>query len=138
MLLQPRKTKYRKSQKGRLKNKIVSNVSAYKLQFGSIGIKSLSIARLSGQQIETFYRALNKYIKRNGQIKFYIFPQIPISKKPIEVRMGKGKGNVDYWGCKIMPGMLICEITAKDRKMIYQAIQYAIIRLPIKVKLVVL
>lgn len=138
MLLQPRKSKYNKAQKGRKLNKISTNVNFLKLNFGNIGLKSLSYSMCTGKQLDTLYKALNKYIKKSGQIKFNIFPHQPYSKKPSENRMGKGKGSNYFWICKIKPGTVICEIQSNTPLKIIKAIQYAKYRLPFKTKIILL
>lgn len=112
MLLNPRNFKYRKQQKGRSFNKIIGSSSENRipLKFGSVGLKALSSGRVTAKQINSVRQAINKQIKKLGRLKVNVFPHIPITKKPIEVRMGKGKGAVDHWVAVVRPGTIIYEI----------------------------
>ena len=100
-MLQPKKTKFRKQQKGRLRGFATSGA---KVSFGEFGLKATSRGRVTARQIEAARRAMTRYIKRGGKVWIRIFPDVPITKKPIEVRMGKGKGNVEYWVSKYNRG----------------------------------
>lgn len=135
MNLIPRQHKYKKQQKGRFCNKVNQVFELNNLKFGSFGLKSIDFGRLNSKQIESMYQSINKLIKKNGRIILKIFPHIPISKKPIEVRMGKGKGNVDHWVAKIKFGTLLCEIETSFTALALKALRLAQMRLPIKTKI---
>jgi large subunit ribosomal protein L16 len=139
MLLSPRRFKYKKQQKGRSFNKINSNLKDQlsPLKFGSVGLKALSPGRLTAKQIQSVRQCINKRIKKLGRLKVNIFPDTPISKKPIEVRMGKGKGNVDHWVSKIRPGFILYEIETSSISIAIKALKSGQIRLPIKTKIIV-
>jgi large subunit ribosomal protein L16 len=133
MLLSPRKFKYKKSQKGSLPNKILS--CKRELIFGSFGLKSLDFGLLTANQIEAGRRLIMKKIKKKGKLWVRIFPHIPISKKPIEVRMGKGKGGVDHWAFKANPGILLYEIEGLSYKKAFELFRQVSKKLPIKTKI---
>jgi len=107
-MLSPKKYKYKKSQKGSLPNKIVSNNR--KPNFGSYCLKAISHGIFTGRQIEAGRKIIMKKVKRKGKLWVRIFPQIPVTKKPIETRMGKGKGSVDHWVFKVRPGIILYEV----------------------------
>lgn len=109
MLLQPKRTKYRKLKKRYLTNQLVETKNN-KLKFGCFGIKILKATRLTARQIESTRQSINRYLKRNGKLWITIFPHIPITKKPTENRMGKGKGNVEFWSVPIKAGTVIFEL----------------------------
>lgn len=138
MKLQPKKSKFSKSFKGKLTNRINSKNKYNQLNNGSIGLKTLKNCKLTGKQIENLYHTLNKFLKKAGTITINIFPQTPISKKPNEIRMGKGKGAINHWACKILPGTIICEIETNNFKKAFKAITYTKFRLPIKIKTIIL
>src|ERR1700742_2498586 len=117
-MLQPKRTKYRKQFKGRNAGLAQrgSNVS-----FGEFGLKATSRARMTGREIEAARRAMARYVKRGGQIWIRVFPDVPISKKPLEVRMGRGKGNVEYWVAKIQPGKVLYEIEGVSEELAREA-----------------
>ena len=106
-MLQPKKTKYRKQQKG--KNRGLA-LRGSKVSFGEYGLKATSRGRLTARQIESARRAMTRHIKRGGKVWIRVFPDVPITKKPLEVRQGKGKGNVEYWVAKIQPGKVLYEM----------------------------
>ena len=115
-MLQPKRTKFRKMFKG--KNRGLAQ-SGNKVSFGEYGLKATERGRVSARQIEAARRAMTRKVKRNGKIWIRIFPDVPISSKPLEVRMGKGKGNVDYWCSKVQPGTVLYEmegVSEEDRK----------------------
>lgn len=134
-MLFPKKKKFKKQHKG--KNfKVVNQVfELNRLNFGSIGLKSISVGRLTSKQIEAMRQSINKIIKRSGRLIITIFPDTPISKKPIEVRMGKGKGNVSHWVSKIKSGTLLCEVETSSIQLGLKALKLAQYRLPIKTKI---
>ena len=138
MLLNPRNFKYKKQQKGKSFRKIfkVSKVGITALNFGSIGLKALTSGRLTAKQINAVRQVINKQIKKLGRLKVNIFPHTPISKKPIEVRMGKGKGNVDHWIFKVKPGFILYEIETIFIPIAIKALQRGQVRLPIKTKII--
>ena len=140
MLLNPRNFKYKKQQKGKSFNKIF-NPSASRglmpLSFGSIGLKAIASGRLTAKQINSVRQAINKQIKKLGRLKVNIFPHTPISKKPIEVRMGKGKGNIDRWIFKVQPGFILYEIESPFTSIAVKALKRGQIRLPIKTKIII-
>ena len=106
-MLQPKKTKFRKAHKGRVKGVATS---ATTLNFGTFGLKSLQAERITARQIEAARVAMTRYMKRAGRVWVRIFPDIPVSKKPTEVRMGKGKGSPEYYACRVKPGRIIFEV----------------------------
>lgn len=135
MRLLPRSFKYKKKQKGKSFNKIDSAVWFQNIKFNCIKLISCSHGRLSSQQFNSIQFSINKIMKRIGRVRFNIFPHTPITKKPIEVRMGKGKGNVDHWvfNCKV--GFTLCEIQTNFKSKAVLALKAAQIRLPIKTKI---
>ena len=136
MLFTPQKSKYKKYQKGKAYNRINSKIVFNQLHFGSVGLKALYFTHLTSKQILTLYKALKKILKKKGKIKFNIFPHSPISKKPNEIRMGKGKGNINHWVFKVKPGFVLCEIETSTIQLALLAIKYAQIKLPIKTKII--
>lgn len=128
-MLQPKRTKYRKQQKGR--NRGLATV-ANKVSFGEYGLKSLETGRITARQIEAARRAMTRYIKRGGKIWIRIFPDVPITKKPLEIRQGKGKGNVEYWVAKIQPGRMLYEMEGVTEPIAREAFRLAAAKLPIR------
>ena len=135
-MLIPKQKKYKKEQKGKNFKLISPVVSLDRLKFGSIGLVSLSSGRLTSKQIDSMQQTINKIIKKLGVLRLNIFPDTPISKKPIEVRMGKGKGMVDHWVFKVKSGTLLCEVETSTFSVGVKAIESAKIKLPIKTKLI--
>ena len=132
-MLQPTRTKYRKAHKGR----IHGNASRCdKLNYGTFGLKAMQPNRIIAKQIEAARVALTRYMKRQGRVWTRIFPNIPISKKPIEVRMGKGKGSPEYWACRVKPGRIIFEVDGVDEATARVALYKASTKLPIKTKFI--
>lgn len=131
----PLKKKYKKEQKGRSLNKIKSLISLSDFKGGSYVLKSLDFGRLNSKQIESMYQSINKIIKKSGRIILKVFAHTPISKKPIEVRMGKGKGNIDHWVAKIKAGTVLCEVETNMNSLALKALSSAQFRLPIKTKI---
>ncbi len=127
-MLQPNRTKFRKQQKGRNRG-LASRGS--KVSFGEYGLKAMGRGRLTARQIEAARRAMTRYIKRGGKIWIRIFPDKPISKKPLEVRQGKGKGNVEYWVAQIQPGRMLYEMEGVDEELAREAFRLAASKLPI-------
>lgn len=128
-MLQPKRTKFRKMQKGR--NRGLAQ-TGNKVSFGDYGLKSLERGRLTARQIEAGRRAINRHVRRGGKIWIRVFPDKPISKKPLEVRMGKGKGNVEYWVAQIQPGRVLFEMQGVPEDIAREAFKLASAKLPFK------
>jgi len=133
-MLQPKRTKFRKQFKGR--NRGLANVGN-KVSFGEYGLKAADRGRLTARQIEAARRAMTRYIKRGGKIWIRIFPDKPISKKPLEVRQGKGKGNVEYWVAQIQPGRMLYEMEGVTEEIAREAFRLGAAKLPIKTTFVI-
>ena len=133
-MLQPKKTKYRKVQKGRMKG---NSGRGYRLSNGMYGIKSLDSNFLTSRQIEAARIAATRYMKREGSIWIKIFPDKPITKKPLEVRMGKGKGAVEYWAAVVKPGRILFEIGGVPIDVAKEALRLAAQKLPVKTKFII-
>ena len=133
-MLQPKKTKFRKSQKGKMKG---DAQRGHRLAFGSYGIKALEETWMTARQIEAARIAVTRYMKRQGQVWIRVFPDKPITKKPAEVRMGKGKGSVEGWVACVSPGRIIFECDGIDMKTAKEALRLAAQKLPIKTKFVI-
>ena len=131
----PQKKKFKKYQKGKNFNKIVSVKDLDSLKFGFLGLKALKASRLSSKQLSALVKTIKKLIKKSGKLTLAVFPQNPITKKPIEVRMGKGKGNVNYWVANIKVGTVICEIESKYPQIAIKALNIAKIKLPFRTKI---
>jgi large subunit ribosomal protein L16 len=134
-MLTPAKTKYRKSQKGGKKILGVSSVGC-SLKFGSFGLKALEPSKLNSKQIESARKVITRYMKRAGKLWIMIFPHTPVTKKPAEVRMGSGKGNVEYYIAKIKPGRIVFEIDGIDKDSAEMALLKASSKLPFKTKII--
>jgi large subunit ribosomal protein L16 len=132
-MLQPKKTKFRKQQKGR--NRGVAT-SGNKVSFGEYGLKAVTRGRLTARQIEAARRAMTRHVKRGGKIWIRIFPDKPVSKKPVEVRMGKGKGNVEYWVALAQPGRVLYEMAGVPESTAREAFDLAAAKLPIQTSFV--
>ena len=132
-MLQPTRTKYRKAHKGRIHGHARRGES---LNYGSYGLKALEPERVISKQIEAARVALKRFMKRTGKVWLRIFPNIPVSKKPTEVRMGKGKGAPEYWACRVKPGKIIFEVDGVDEATARIALYKASTKLPIKTKFV--
>jgi large subunit ribosomal protein L16 len=132
-MLQPKRTKYRKVQKGRMKG-IAQR--GHTISFGSFGLKSLDTIWMTSRQIEAARVALNRYMKREGQVWIRVFPDKPITKKPAEVRMGKGKGNPEYWAAVVKPGHILFEIDGVPMEVAQEALRLAAQKLPVKTKFI--
>ena len=133
-MLQPKRTKYRKQQKGRIKG-IAHRGSS--ISFGSFGLKSLDSGFITNRQIESARIAMTRYMKREGSLWIKIFPDKPITKKPLEVRMGKGKGAVEYWAAVVKPGRILFEISGVPYDVAKEALRLAAQKLPVKTKFIV-
>ena len=128
-MLQPGKTKFRKQHKGRIHGKVQSGSN---LNFGSYGLKARNPGRISARQIEAARRAITRQMQREGKVWIRIFPDIPVSKKPAEVRMGKGKGNVEYWVCRVHPGRILFEVDGVGEDIAKKALLLGAAKLSIK------
>ncbi|OGV34629.1 MAG: 50S ribosomal protein L16 [Legionellales bacterium RIFCSPHIGHO2_12_FULL_35_11] len=129
-MLMPKRTKYRKQMKGR--NRGLANRGS-KISFGEFGLKATERGRLTARQIEAARRAMTRHIKRGGKIWIRVFPDKPITKKPLEVRQGKGKGSVEYWVAQIQPGKILFEMEGVSRELAIEAFDLAKAKLPFKV-----
>ncbi len=128
-MLQPKRTKYRKQHKGR--NRGLAQRGS-KVSFGEYGLKAVGRCRLTARQIEAARRAMTRHVKRGGKIWIRVFPDKPITKKPLEVRMGKGKGNVEYWVALIQPGRVLYEMEGVSETIAREAFELAAAKLPVK------
>jgi|TARA_B110000977_G_C10666336_1_gene333890 large subunit ribosomal protein L16 len=128
-MLQPKRTKFRKQFKGR--NRGLASTGS-KVSFGEFGLKAIERGMITARQIEAARRAMTRHIKRGGKIWIRVFPDVPVSKKPLEVRMGKGKGNVEYWVCKIQPGRVLYEMEGVNEVIAREAFKLASAKLPFK------
>ncbi|WGD33782.1 50S ribosomal protein L16 [Olleya sp. YS] len=133
-MLQPKRTKFRKMQKGRMKG---NSGRGHQLSNGTFGIKSLDSNFLTSRQIEAARIAATRYMKREGQLWIKIFPDKPITKKPLEVRMGKGKGAVEYWAAVVKPGRILFEVGGVPLDIAKEALRLAAQKLPVKTKFVI-
>ena len=127
-MLQPKRTKFRKAHKGRIKG---AASSAVRLNFGNFGLKAQEPARITARQIEAARRAMTRQMKRSGRVWIRLFPDVPVSKKPLEVRMGSGKGNVEYWVAKVAPGKVLFEIEGVDEATAREAFRLASAKLSV-------
>lgn len=132
-MLLPKKTKYRKAHKGRIHG---AAKSANTVDFGSYGLKAMEPDRITARQIEAARRALTRHIKRQGKVWIRVFPDVPVSKKPLEVRMGSGKGSPEFWVARVKPGRIMFEIEGVPEELARQAFELAAAKLPIATKFV--
>src|ERR1043166_232068 len=132
-MLQPKRTKHRKMQKGRMKGNAKRGTS---IAFGSYGLKALDQHWLTDRQIEAARQALTREMKREGMVWIRVFPDKPITRKPAEVRMGKGKGNLEFWAAVVKPGRILFEVDGVDEKTAHESLMLASGKLPIKTKIV--
>jgi len=132
-MLQPKRTKFRKQHKGRIHGAAKGGTS---LNFGTYGLKAVEPERITSRQIEAARRAMTRAMKRAGRVWIRIFPDVPVSKKPTEVRMGKGKGTPEYWAARVKPGRIMFEIDGVDRETAQEALRLAAAKLPIKTRFV--
>jgi len=132
-MLQPTRTKYRKAHKGRIHGKACRGNL---MNYGAFGLKALEPDRVISKQIEAARVALTRYMKRQGRVWTRIFPNIPVSKKPIEVRMGKGKGSPEYYACRVKPGRILFEVDGVSEEVAKVALYKASAKLPIKTKFI--
>ncbi len=132
-MLQPKRTKYRKGFKGRIKGVAKGGTS---LNFGAFGLKAMEPERVTARQIEAARRAITRYMKRAGRVWIRIFPDVPVSSKPTEVRMGKGKGTPEFWVARVKPGRIMFEIDGVSLAVAQEALRLGAAKLPIRTKLV--
>ena len=132
-MLQPKRTKFRKAFKGRIHGNAKGGTE---LNFGAFGLKAMEPERITARQIEAARRAITRHIKRSGRLWIRIFPDLPVSSKPAEVRMGSGKGNPEYWVARVKPGRIMFEIDGVSHEVAAGAFERAAAKLPIKVKMV--
>ena len=132
-MLQPTRTKYRKAHKGRIHGLARRGAT---LNYGAYGLKAMEPERIISKQIEAARVSLTRFMKRTGKVWLRIFPNIPISKKPTEVRMGKGKGTPEYWACRVKPGRIIFEVDGVSESVAREALYKASTKLPIKTKFI--
>ena len=128
-MMQPKRTKYRKQMKGRNRGLALTG---NKVSFGEFGMKSTELGRISARQIEAARRVITRYVARGGKLWIRIFPDTPVTKKPLEVRMGSGKGNVEYWAAKVQPGKMLYELEGISEKDAREAFRLAGDKLPVK------
>jgi large subunit ribosomal protein L16 len=132
-MLSPKRTKYRKAHKGRIHGLAKGGTT---LNFGSFGLKSLEPGRLTARQIEACRRAITRHMKRSGRVWIRIFPDVPVSKKPTEVRMGKGKGSPEFWMCRVKPGRIMFEVDGVSDTVAREAFERGAAKLPVKTRVV--
>ncbi len=132
-MLSPKRTKYRKAFKGKIKG---NAKGGFRLNFGTFGLKALEPERVTARQIEATRRAITRYMKRQGKVWIRVFPDVPVTAKPIEVRMGKGKGSVDRWVARVKPGRILFEIDGVSEEVAREALRLGAAKLPIKCKIV--
>lgn len=132
-MMQPKRTKYRKAHKGRIRGAAKGGTE---LNFGSIGLKAVEPERVTARQIEAARRAISRHMKRQGQLWIRVFPDVPVSKKPLEVRMGSGKGSPEYWVCRVKPGRIMFELDGIPQALAREALELAAAKLPLKTKVV--
>ncbi len=132
-MLQPKRTKFRKQHKGRIKGEAKGGTT---LTFGAFGLKAQEPERVTARQIEAARRAMTRHMKRAGRVWIRIFPDVPVTKKPTEVRMGKGKGSVEYWAARVKPGRIMFEIDGVSEEVAREALRLAAMKLPVKTRFV--
>jgi large subunit ribosomal protein L16 len=132
-MLSPKRTKFRKAFKGRIHGQAKGGSD---LNFGSYGLKTTEPERITARQIEAARRAMTRHMKRQGRVWIRIFPDLPVTKKPTEVRMGKGKGSVEFWAAKVKPGRIMFEIDGVTDAVAREALRLAAMKLPVKTRIV--
>ena len=132
-MMQPKKTKFRKAHKGRIHGTATSGAT---LSFGRFGLKAMAPERLTARHIEAARRALTRHMKRAGRVWIRIFPDVPVSKKPIEIRMGKGKGTPELWVCRVKPGRILFEVDGIPIGIAKEALALAAAKLPVKTRFI--
>jgi large subunit ribosomal protein L16 len=133
-MLSPKRTKYRKAHKGRIHGNAKAGTS---LNFGAFGLKATTPGRVTARQIEASRRAITRHMKRSGRIWIRIFPDVPVSQKPAEVRQGKGKGTPEYWACRVKPGRIMFEVDGVPQELAKSALELAAAKLPVQTRFVV-
>ncbi len=133
-MLQPKRTKFRKQHKGRIHGEAKGG---FLLNFGSFALKATEPERVTARQIEAARRAITRHMKRQGRVWIRIFPDVPVSAKPVEVRMGKGKGSTDYWAAKVKPGRIMFEIDGVSEVIAREALRLGAMKLPVTTRVVV-
>ena len=133
-MLQPKRTKFRKQHKGRIHGEAKGG---FNIDFGHYALKAIEPERVTARQIEAARRALTRHMKRQGRVWIRIFPDVPVTGKPTEVRMGKGKGSVEFWAAKVKPGRIMFEIDGVSEEIAREALRLAAMKLPIKTRTVV-
>ena len=129
----PKKTKFRKAHKGRIHG---NAKGGFTLNFGEYGLKALEPERVTARQIEAARRAISRHVKRVGRLWIRIFPDVPVTRKPAEVRMGSGKGSVEFWVCRVKPGRILFEVDGVTEQVAREALERAAAKLPIKTKFI--
>ena len=132
-MLSPKKTKFRKQHKGRIHGVAKSG---FTLSYGSFGLKALEPDRLTARQIEAARRAISRHMKRQGKVWIRVFPDVPVSKKPLEVRMGSGKGSPEFWAARVHPGRILFELEGVSETIARESFELAAAKLPIKTKFI--
>ncbi len=132
-MLQPKRTKFRKQHKGRIHGEAKGG---FLLNFGSYGLKAVEPERITARQIEAARRAITRHMKRQGRVWIRIFPDVPVSAKPVEVRMGKGKGSTDYWAAKVKPGRIMFEIDGVADGIAREALRLGAMKLPVTTRII--
>ena len=132
-MMQPKRTKFRKAHKGRIRGTAKGGTA---LNFGSHGLKAVEPERITARQIEAARRAITRHMKRAGRVWIRIFPDLPVSSKPAEVRMGKGKGSPDYWAARVHPGRIMFELDGVSDEIAREALRLGAAKLPIKTRVV--
>jgi large subunit ribosomal protein L16 len=132
-MLQPKRTKYRKAHKGRIHG---AAKGGHTLNFGAFGLKAVEPGRITARQIEAARRAVTRHLKRVGRVWIRVFPDVPVSRKPAEVRMGSGKGTPEYWVCRIHPGRIMFEIDGVPRGIAEEAFELAAAKLSVKTRFI--
>jgi large subunit ribosomal protein L16 len=132
-MLQPKRTKFRKAHKGRIHGKAKGG---HELNFGAYGLKAMSPGRVSARQIEAARRSITRHMKRVGKLWIRVFPDVPVSQKPAEVRQGKGKGSPEWWAARVKPGRIMFELDGVPRDLAREAFTLAAAKLPIRTKFV--
>jgi large subunit ribosomal protein L16 len=132
-MLSPKRTKYRKGHKGRIHGAAKGGTT---LNFGAFGLKAMEPARITARQIEAARRAITRHMKRVGKVWIRIFPDVPVSRKPAEVRMGSGKGTPEYWVCRVHPGRIMFEMDGVPKQLAHEAFALAAAKLPVKTRVV--
>ena len=132
-MLSPKRTKFRKAHKGRIHGMAKGGTQ---LNFGAYGLKAVTPERVTARQIEAARRAITRHLRRAGRVWIRIFPDVPVSSKPAEVRMGKGKGSPEYWACRVKPGRIMFEVDGVPANVAHEALKLAAAKLPVQTRVV--